>query len=142
MGIIGDREHLARAARLEAEDRQKNPTKYAMVELTAKKQVVVGELVTSARKNFVEKGTIRAVTDLRFNDSFHLVNRREAEKLIADWLHEEDPSLHANVVIGPDCSGNMSYAAEVVVEFTPVSSDSDRYGQEDPRNAIIGDGFG
>jgi acyl carrier protein len=119
MGIIRDYERQARNEYLASEDKRNNPVKYALAELNSLKSTLVTALVESARKNYISNGTLKAVVDLDFESSFHLVNNKDATELIRQWMESEDPDLVAVVKIGPDCSGKPRYAAQVVVEFTP-----------------------
>lgn len=120
MDIIREEEIRKRQKYLDAEDRRNNPLKYALLELEQKKDEIVATLVRSARKNFTEGATrLHASADIKQQSSHFLVGCRQAQDLITTWLKEVDSRIQlTSVNIGPDCSGNIPYAAEITVEFT------------------------
>lgn len=120
MDIIREEEIRARRERVEAEEKRNNPLKYALLDLEQQKKSIVDALVKSARESFVKGDTrLLARADIKGESSRILIGIRQAQDLIATWLQEVDPRVNQPIVkIGPDCSGNLQYAAEIAVMFT------------------------
>lgn len=120
MDIIRKEEIRARREHMEAEDRRNNPLKYALLDLEQQKKSIVDALVKSARESFVKGDKeLRARADIKGESSRMLIGIRQAQDLIATWLQEVDTRVNQPIVkIGPDCSGNRQYSAEITVRFT------------------------
>jgi acyl carrier protein len=116
MRIIREQEKRAFRDRHGSDDLS-TPLAYELNCLREDEARLVSALVASARRNYIKNGVLQAVADLKSDTSDLLINNKQAEELIAQWLRDEDPSLEPTVKIGPDRSGNIRYATQAVVTF-------------------------
>lgn len=122
MGIIRDEDRIARQDYLQRSTNRSDRIALALQELKDDREAIVSDIVNSARRNYIEKGTLppKAVTKARKLSAAYLAGNPEAQNMIAEWLREYEPNLTPRVRIGPDCSGRLKTTAEIVVEFTPT----------------------
>lgn len=118
MGIIRDQELIARKAHLNSLETPADPVAQALLDLQARKTSIVDALTASAREHFIKTGRLEAAADIHAESSMYLVDEPTAAKLIKQWMREVDSSLTASVRVVGDYSGNLNYAAQIVVLFS------------------------